>query len=461
VTDPHHDDLDTWLHERIDPMLPPPGTFDLIRKRARRRKARQALISAAAAGVVAAVVVLAVVALPKVVPSVLNPHKTPAADGTNAPPASNSVTSSPMASSAPASTATPNGPPPVPGNFQATSVTFIGTQTGWVIGQAGTPGHCATQYCTSVARTDNTGKSWYGVNAPLTGGPDGSTGVSQIRFLDQENGWAFGPELWSTHDGGHSWTQVATGGLRVLSLETTGSEAFAIFADCSGSGAGYGAGCTSYTLYASPASVDDWKPVPGMSAQTASAPGGSSAALVLNASTGYFYTPDGTILSGPVTGTQAWTAVSVATPPCDPGPAAGSAQQPTTGLLASASPAGGDLALACASASGAGQQVVIYASSDNGASWHRQGQASLDGSALSLAAAPGGELILAWTGGLDTSADNGSTWTNEESSVSGGFSYVGLTDATQGVAVPAQPQQEAVWFTLSGGQTWLVSGIRG
>lgn len=32
------DDLDSWMDGRIDPLPPPPGTFELIKKRARRRK---------------------------------------------------------------------------------------------------------------------------------------------------------------------------------------------------------------------------------------------------------------------------------------------------------------------------------------------------------------------------------------------------------------------------------------
>jgi hypothetical protein len=463
VTDPR-DDLDTWLQKQIDPMLPPPGTFDLIRKRARRRKARQALVSAASAGVVAAVVVLAVVALPKVVPSVLNPHKTVAANGGTAPPTAASVGASPLKTSPAVKPSGGTGLPQVPPNFQATSVTFVGLGTGWVIGQAGTPGHCASPYCTSVARTDNTGTSWYGVPAPKTGAPDGSTGVGQIRFLNTEDGWAFGPELWSTHNAGQSWTPVNTGGQRVLSLETVGSEAFAIFAQCTGAGADYGSDCTSYTLYASPAGSDNWQPVPGMSAVVpvgAAAGSGGSAALVLTPTVGYFYTPNGTILSGPVTGTQPWTAVSVATPPCEPGAPAGSAQQPSAGLLASSGPGNDDLALACAATSGSGQQVQIYTSTDGGSAWSAQGKVTLDGQVTALAANSGGELILAWSGGLDASANNGATWVNQEAAVSGGFSYVGLTDAAQGVAVPEQPQQQAVWFTQSGGrQPWLVSAVR-
>src|SRR5206468_5193778 len=110
--------------------------------------------------------------------------------------------------SAAASPAVPTGPAPVPGNFRPTSVTFVGTRTGWVIGQALTPGHCATQFCTSVARTDDAGTTWAGVPAPMAGPPDGASGLGQIRFLDLTDGWAYGPQLFATHTGGKTWAQV-------------------------------------------------------------------------------------------------------------------------------------------------------------------------------------------------------------------------------------------------------------
>ena len=64
------DDLDSWLDGRIDPLPPPPGTFELIKKRARRRKYRRVAVGAGAA----AVIVAAAVAVPQMVNlPVLNP----------------------------------------------------------------------------------------------------------------------------------------------------------------------------------------------------------------------------------------------------------------------------------------------------------------------------------------------------------------------------------------------------
>src|SRR5258708_39942722 len=125
--------------------------------------------------------------------------------------------------------------PYVPADFAATSVTFIGSGTGWVIGQAGAPGQaCATNYCTSVARTDDAGKTWYGVHAPVTGPPSGASGVGQIRFLNGSDGWAFGPGLFATHDGGRTWARVPTGGYPAPDLDAVGGRALAVVASCSG-----------------------------------------------------------------------------------------------------------------------------------------------------------------------------------------------------------------------------------
>ena len=192
----------------------------------------------------------------------------------------------------------------MPANFRPSSATFIGTQTGWVIGQAGTPGNCATQYCTSVARTDDAGKTWSGVPAPVTGPADGATGVSQIRFLNGADGWAFGPQLYATHDGGHTWAQVVTDGLRVTDLETVGGRAFALFASCTGTGPAFAATCASYTLYSSPAAADDWTPV----GPATSGLSGGAASMVLTETRGYLLAPDRMLYSGPVNGERALAA---------------------------------------------------------------------------------------------------------------------------------------------------------
>src|SRR5882757_1191680 len=100
-------------------------------------------------------------------------------------PSPSAVPSTSVPATAPANEAPPN--------FQATSVTFVGLDSGFVLGQAGTPGHCgppARYICTSIAGTADHGGTWHGVSAPVTGAPAGSAGVSQVRFYNTSDGWA-------------------------------------------------------------------------------------------------------------------------------------------------------------------------------------------------------------------------------------------------------------------------------
>lgn len=454
------DDLDAWLSARVQPLPPPPGTFELIRKRARRRKTTRAVLSAA--GAVAVIAVIATV--PRFAIAQLRPG--PPASGVAAgqtlpssagPARSHEPTASPTPSATP-TTVLPAAPP----NFQATSVTFVGMSTGWVIGQAGVPGHCATQYCTSIARTDNAGQTWYGVPAPLTGAPSGGSGVSQIRFLNESDGWAFGPELWATHDGGQTWTPISTGGLRVTALETRGNRAFAVWAHCTGTGPRFAAHCTNFAVYSALKGSDSWAPVSGAGVGFSLAGTTSSASLLLTAAGAYLFPPNGELFSGPVAGQASWQAVTgSAAPvaaPCNPG-AAQRGGQPAAGMLASA---GSGLVLLCAGQpAGGSQQKTIYSSQDGGKTWQQAGPAPSAGTATSLAGTPSGGIVLATSLGIQVSTDGGASWTAAQGPAlpATGFSFVGMTTSEQGVAVPADPGQEAIWFTYDGGKTWQESAI--
>ena len=76
MADPR-DDLDAWMNAQVQPLPPPPGTFELIRKRARRRKMTRA--ATAAAGAAAVIAVIATV--PRLVITQLNVSPGPAASG--------------------------------------------------------------------------------------------------------------------------------------------------------------------------------------------------------------------------------------------------------------------------------------------------------------------------------------------------------------------------------------------
>jgi photosystem II stability/assembly factor-like uncharacterized protein len=461
MTEPH-DDLDSWLGEPVRPLMPPPGTFERIRRRARRRKLGHAALSAA--GVV--VIVVAAATVPRLVIPRLSPAQPEAVVTTHhhhsgsprhpTSPAARSATPFPGGSSSPT-------PPPVPPRFQVGSVTFVGTDTGWVIGQAGTPGQCgppSAYICTSIARTDDGGRTWQGVPAPVTGAPDGAHGIGQLRFLNTEDGWAFGPELWSTTDGGHTWHQVPAHGMRVIALEAAGQRAFSIWAHCRGTGPAFAADCSRFTLYSARAGSDAWQPVPGTTAVSPVSTA-ASAALVLTQARGYLLTPDGQLISGPsgqVTGWQPVTAgPAPATAPCTPGPAQPDGR-PSQALFAAT---GQGLALVCATPAAGGQQVkTVYYSADGGATWQAEGAAPVAGVATSLSGTPSGGLVLATDQGIEVSHGVSGPWQAARgASPPGGFSFVGMTFDSQGVAVPADPRAYSLWITHRYALAWSRSPV--
>jgi hypothetical protein len=466
------DNVDAWLGERIKPLPPPPGTFDLIKRRARRRKYRRLAITATSAAVLvaAAVTVPQVVNLPVLSPSPGQSQAARAGQQTSAAPSVRVSSSASTATSGIARIA------PVPPGFQPTSVTFVSTRTGWVIGQAGRPGQCATQYCTSVARTGDAGRTWSGVPAPLAGAPDGATGVSQLRFLNLSNGWAFGPGLFVTHTGGKTWTPVDTGGLRVTDLETVGSRVFALWASCTGTGAAYAGNCTSFTLYSASASGGRWTPVGATTTGLTSGAASEAASLALTGSRGYLLGPDGTLYAGPVDGSAAWRKVAALPDACDTGTQSGQAQPgqaqpggapPGQPLFAAVSTS--ELNLACLSpgrhstAAAPAERKLIFSSPNGGVSWLRMGQAPTAGIASSLAASPSQSLVLATDQGIELLPRGEIAWraaTLTGAVPAGGFSYVGMTTDDQGIALPADPSAGTVWFTFDGGQTWKPSAVR-
>ena len=470
--DEPRDEIDTWLEERVTPLLPRPGTFDQVRMRARRRKLGQAAVATAGA----AVVVAAAIVVPQLVlsrhvggaPAAVAGSTTPVQQNTAGParPSASGSRGPDVTSATPTPT---SASVPVPPNFAASSVTFVSTSDGWVIGQAGTPGHCGPpdpNKCTSLAATVDAGRTWQGVPAPVTGAPDGATGVSQVRFLDGISGWAFGPQLYATHDAGQTWARVPTHGMRVTGLETVNGVAFAIWAQCAGAGPDFAAGCTRFSLYSSPAGQDNWTPVAGATGLSGPAGAPASAQLILTGDRGYLVAPGGKLISGPITSPARWHPVTTpqgapVTLACAPG-ATETGGHPVQAMLASTGPG---LALLCAGpGSGGTQPKTLYYSADRGRTWNLVGTAPSPGIAMSLSGAPDGRVLVATNDGIDVSVNAlGSgvlSWRTARGAVApGGYSYVGMTTSQQGVAVPANTDLDAVWFTYDGGSHWQKSPV--
>jgi photosystem II stability/assembly factor-like uncharacterized protein len=105
---------------------------------------------------------------------------------------------------------------PVPTGFEPEAFDALSASDWWVTGTRA----CASGTCEALARTLNGGRSFTAI-AP----PPGS--VAEVVFADADDGYAFGPGLWSTHDGGRTWVQLRLG-TGVGSLVTGAGYAYAL-----------------------------------------------------------------------------------------------------------------------------------------------------------------------------------------------------------------------------------------
>jgi photosystem II stability/assembly factor-like uncharacterized protein len=113
----------------------------------------------------------------------------------------------------------------VPG-FQVLSMTFVSAQQGFALGTVG----CGSTRCVALLGTSDGGGVWRRLTAPTTtpAGPAGANStartcpssqpcVSQVRFATPLIGYAYGPSLLVTSDGGGRWSRAT--GADVSSLE--------------------------------------------------------------------------------------------------------------------------------------------------------------------------------------------------------------------------------------------------
>jgi hypothetical protein len=182
---------------------------------------------------------------------------------------------------------------------------------------------------------------------------------------------------------------------------------------------------------------------------TAAGGGSASAVIALTGSEGYLLAPNGTLYSGALG--SAWQRAGTA--PCQPG-AAQANGQPSRALLALSNST--HLALACTGTSG----VQVYTSSDSGATWNQQTAPAVSGTVTSLAATLSGTLVLAGTDGMQVlPASQAPAWQAAQGAPTGGFSYVGMTTDSQGVALPANAGLHEILMSLNGGLTWTAYPI--
>jgi hypothetical protein len=368
-------------------------------------------------------------------------HPTPSHSGTAT--AAPTASPSPVATASTSATAAPATPAPTPiAGFEAASVTFVSSQDGWVLGTVG--GSLA------LARTQDGGTTWTSVTPPPTAFYTGSggTGVSGIRFANQQDGWAYGYDLFATHNGGTTWTQVAlpglsssTGGTPIQDLETSGGSVDAVITGSSG-----------FVIDTAPDGSNAWTSSPTTLAYGAGPV--PEAQLVLQGSAGWVVENDRVVAGGARLQSGAW---STWTAPCT------TANGPAT--LAGSSSV--DLIAVCEAGLYGGSNSPTeqaYASTNGGGAFTAlaaalpaacQGSSTLASPTTSVAAAGcGGKIVATFNGG-------GSWGTVFTGAGNTSISYVGYTTSTQGMAVEVSLTSGTgpVLMTHDGGHTWAAVTI--
>jgi hypothetical protein len=340
----------------------------------------------------------------------------------------------------------------VPGSGGALTVlsaSFVSASAGWLLA---TPCADQVQTCRTVVmrKTVDGGRTWSAVHAPdappadIFQGRPPAAAVGTILFTSARAGWAFGPSLWQTQDGGLTWQKMRGPGGRVQDLGVAGDRVLAVASGCRDGGS-----ACAFRVYSALEGSDDWEAVPGATVQ-----GVQSAQLAVSGDVAYLFAVVSDLgkpllLAGPVNGSARWRSV--------PDPCTGA----WSGALAGAP--GGWLFLGCGLEPGAGNQVkTAYLSDDGAHSWRKLASPPFGGYLGSASMSPGGTIFLSGER-MDVyiSWDRGRSWHESPSLedaaglAGAGLPLAGLTVTdTDGFAFQEGAVPRQVWLSRDGGRHW-------
>jgi hypothetical protein len=268
-------------------------------------------------------------------------------------------------------------------------------------------------------------------------------GVTRVLFANARDGWAYGPGLWVTHNGGVSWHQVSTHRHVVSSMAVTSGYAVATFDTCGPVGP-YCYAPATFTVETTPVHRDAWRPAPG-------AAGEGAPALTAAGGTAYAYGAGApgfpgklTLLAGPANGSGHWHWHSQAMP-C-----------PAGAITASAAPAS-HLLLACALLGTHPTTTHLYRSADGGAHWTQFAIRPLFDGASVIEQTPNGTLLAGGIyNGIELSRNGGRTWAqpanvDDSNSMGGCCLAAALVTNDDGYVIG---YLGPLWITRNGGKSW-------
>jgi hypothetical protein len=341
------------------------------------------------------------------------------------------------------------------GALTVLSASFVSASAGWLLA---TPCADQVQTCRTVVmrKTVDGGRTWFAVPAPEAPPADIYQGipptgaVGAILFNSAQEGWAFGPALWQTRDGGATWQKMSVPGGPVLDVGVDGDRVLAVTGRC---GVDYPA--CSFRVYAAASGSDDWQAVPGAVGTRV-----GSVQLAVSGGVGYVFAVSvepgqPVLLAGPVNGSARWRS--------RPEPCRGA----WSGALAAAP--GDWLFLGCGNEPGAGNQIkAAWLSDDGGHSWRKVANPPFGGYLGGASMSPGGTIFLSGER-MDVyiSWDRGRSWhespslQNAAGLAGAGLPLVGLTVTdTRAFAFQEGVYSHQVWLSRDGGRHWAPVTIR-
>lgn len=337
---------------------------------------------------------------------------------------------------------------PVPARTKATSVTFVSSQTAFVLGSA----PCAHRPCTVILRTLDRGGSWRGLPAPLERvSARYGNGLWGLRFADPLRGYAYGDGMWVTGDGGASWRRMPAPARLVVDFAAVRDRELVALTSTCGLASARCAG--RLTLYHRPIAGGTWRRV------ATSGRFGFDDSIAVHANVVWALAGERLLVS--VDGGRSFHPRSQ---PCPPH--RGSLPQP-----ASITDDGAHTFLLCIGQGFTGHTVkYVYRTNGTGSAWTLVGMSPAAGDGGTLAAGSDRALIVATASAaswLYSSRDAGRHWRTALSYGDGGEGWgdLGFTTATDGVVIhgpgvtdgggSSKPGQ--LLLTSDGGRTWRVT----
>lgn len=357
---------------------------------------------------------------------------------TSSPPSSSTTTPSSTTTTVTPNTGTALNRLPAPNGFEPSSVTFVSQSDGFVLG---TTKSCNTTACASIVTTTNNGASWQQMPSPpapflsRSSALGSSVGISQIRFANVDNGWAFGPSLYATHTSGASWQQVQIpipG--KITALATAGGKVFAIVTNCTNQTSS----CTS-SLISSSISNNSFTQVSGVVNSGTPNTGSNGSPIVLYA------TPSGVngfVLLGYqgnhpseafLYGTNGGNTWARFPDPCGTNLEITSLTMPNATTL--------DTLCSGGVAAGSSEKILMQTSNSK---TQRLGNAPLPGDGGQLASPNTSTPVIATSSAASfiyRSINSGQSWTTSAQYGDGGVGFYdfGFTSPTQGIAIHGTP----------------------